>query len=303
MKKIIYGLLIVTAAGLLWYLFINPTDYTINFKAKATAGTINQTLKLWDHNLTKTRSIHKIEDIIQGQDPKHLTQIFKFNDSIHTYNWRIGDTTDSITEISVYIRDTKHSFMNKLKIPFLYTDFEKRSEKTVLDFMKNLKEHTNNIKVSIIGKESIPEKYMAYIPIKSKQFEKADGMMRNFSYLTNELANSGVTLDGHPMIEITYWNQQNDSIHYNFGQPIIKSDSLPKIQDIKYKQINTKPAIKAEYNGNYITSDRAWYALLEHAKSNNIQIESKPIEVFHNNPNVGSDVLNWKTEVYLPIAN
>ncbi len=301
MRKILYIFLFLVIVGLLWYLFIKPSDYTINFKANASVGTINQTLKLWNDNLSRTKSIEIIEDIKQGENLNHLTQRVKFGDSIHRYEWNIDSSSDSLTKVTVHIKDKQHSLMNKLKIPFSYTDFEKRSEKTVFDFMKHLKQHTDNFKVSIVGTADIPEKYLAYIPIKAKQFEKAGGMMRNFVYLTNELANNGAVLDGPPMIEVTYWNQENDSIHYNFGQPVLKAANLPTGGDIEYKRIYSKKAIKAIYNGNYITSDRAWYALLEYAEKNAISIEATPFEIFYNNPNVGADEINWKADVFLPI--
>ena len=48
MKKTstIIGLLLVIF--LLWYLIIKPYDYLVTFKVKANAGTINQTIKLWN---------------------------------------------------------------------------------------------------------------------------------------------------------------------------------------------------------------------------------------------------------------
>ena len=50
-----------------------------------------------------------------------------------------------------------------------------------------------------------------------------------------------------------------------------------------------------------MTSDRAWFALLNYAQNKGIAVEEKPIEVFYNNPNMGGDELSWKTEVYMPI--
>jgi len=46
---------------------------------------------------------------------------------------------------------------------------------------------------------------------------------------------------------------------------------------------------------------RAWYALINYAKKNNIEIEKKPVEIFYNNPNFGGNELDWKAEIYLPI--
>ena len=186
-------------------------------------------------------------------------------------------------------------------VPFSDTDFEKRSRKTILDFMENLNDHTNRFKVTIVGEEKIPTKYVAYLPVKVAQFQKAGGMMKNSSYITQTLLNSSADFDGPPMVEITKWDNINDSLEYNFCYPIIRSDRLPLNTDIKYKRIFEKRALKAIYNGNYITSDRAWYALLDYAEKNGIEVEPKPLEVFYNNPNTGGDELSWKAEVYLPI--
>ena len=295
MKKIGYTVLFVVLGGLIWYFFIKPYDYTIRFEANAIPGTINQTLKLWDRTLD---TVHKIR---QNGDLYHLTQEVAFGDSIHQYQWNIKALTDTTSKVVVHVKDQNHSFFNKLQVPFIENDFVLRSKKTVLDFMENLADHTKKIKVTIVGEDEIPSKYLAYIPVKVTQFQKAGGMMENFSYLTNELYVSGVQLDGPPMLEVTKWDMENDSIYYNFGQPIIRSERLPIGTDIQYKRIFSKRALKAEYNGNYITSDRAWYALLDYAEKNAIELEKKPVEVFYNNPHTGGGELTWKAEIYMPI--
>ena len=295
MKKIGYTVLFVVLGGLIWYFFIKPYDYTIRFEANAIPGTINQTLKLWDRTLD---TVHKIR---QNGDLYHLTQEVAFGDSIHQYQWNIKALTDTTSKVVVHVKDQNHSFFNKLQVPFIENDFVLRSKKTVLDFMENLADHTKKIKVTIVGEDEIPSKYLAYIPVKVTQFQKAGGMMENFSYLTNELYVSGVQLDGPPMLEVTKWDMENDSLYYNFGQPIIRSERLPIGTDIQYKRIFSKRALKAEYNGNYITSDRAWYALLDYAEKNAIELEKKPVEVFYNNPHTGGGELTWKAEIYMPI--
>jgi effector-binding domain-containing protein len=295
MKKPVYAIVFVLIGGLLWYLFIKPSDYTIRFEANAIPGTINQSLKLWDQTLDTVRKIQQEGDLY------HLSQEVKFGDSIHSYQWNIKPLTDSTSKVVVNIKDKQHSFTNKIQVPFKENNFIKRSKKTVLDFMENLDDHTQKFKVTIVGEEDIPSKYLAYVPVKVTQFQKAGGMMKNFSYLTNELYVNGVELDGPPMIEIIKWDRENDSLYYNFGQPIIRSERLPMGTDIEYKRIFSKRALKAEYNGNYITSDRAWYALLDYAEKNDIEVEAKPVEIFYNNPNTGGAELTWKAEIYLPI--
>ncbi|RDY59464.1 GyrI-like domain-containing protein [Flagellimonas nanhaiensis] len=295
MKKVIYAVLFLVVGGLIWYLFLKPSDYIVRFQASTFPGAINQTLKLWD------QSVETVSNIEQQGDLYHLEQKLKFGDSIHHYHWSIEPLTDSTSKVTVRISDEDHSLKNKINIPFGDTNFEKRSRRTVLDFMENLREHTKKFKVTIVGEEEIPSKYIAYIPVKVTQFQKAGGMMKNFSYLTGELISRGAQLDGLPIVEVTKWDMQNDSLYYNFGQPIIRSEKLPIGTDIEYKRIFSKKALKAIYNGNYITSDRAWYALMDYAKKNNIEVENTPVEVFHNNPHVGADELNWKAEIYLPI--
>nr|WP_299387338.1 AraC family transcriptional regulator [Allomuricauda sp.] len=295
MKTFLRILIVVVVLGLGWYFFIKPSDYTIRFETKTFPGAINQTIKLWDYTLDTVTPIRQMEDLY------HLQQKVRFGDSIHIYDWEIMPLGDSISKVIVNVRDEQHSFANKLKVPFSDTDFEKRSRKTVLNLMENIEDHISKFKVTIVGEEDIPEKYIAYVPVKCTQFQKAGGMMENLSYISQVLLEHQVELNGPPMIQVTKWDMESDSLEYNFGHPIIRSEKLPIGTDIEYKRIFPTRALKAIYNGNYITSDRAWYALLDYAKKNNIEVENKPVEVFFNNPNMGGDELNWKAEIYMPI--
>ncbi|MDB2633456.1 AraC family transcriptional regulator [Flavobacteriaceae bacterium] len=294
MKKIsaIVGFLLVSF--LLWYLIIKPYDYLVTFKIKTTAGTINQSIKLWNTSIENTRPI-------QQENLKNLTQQIIIKDSTYNYEWSISSLNDSISKVSVYVTDIDHSFANKISIPFGTTDFEKRTQNTITDFIEKLKEHLSKTRVSEVVVDSTRSTYCAYIPMKGLQIEKASGMMQNYSLLTSVLSVENIEMNGTPFVEITNWNTQNDSITYNFCFPVIKSDSLPKDARIEYKQYNGVKALKAIYNGNYITSDRAWYALLDFAENHDIVVAKKPLEVFYSNPNFGGDELQWKAEIFLPI--
>ncbi len=294
MKKIsaIVGFLLV--GFLLWYLIIKPYDYLVTFKIKTTAGTINQSIKLWNSSIENTRPI-------QQENLKNLTQQIIIKDSTYNYEWSISSLNDSISKVSVYVTDIDHSFANKISIPFGTTDFEKRTQNTITDFIEKLKEHLSKTRVSEVVVDSTRSTYCAYIPMKGLQIEKASGMMQNYSLLTSVLSVENIEMNGTPFVEITNWNTQNDSITYNFCFPVIKSDSLPKDARIEYKQYNGVKALKAIYNGNYITSDRAWYALLDYAENHDIVVAKKPLEVFYSNPNFGGDELQWKAEIFLPI--
>jgi len=294
MKNIKYLIAFVLLGGLLWYLFIKPYDYLVTFKSKTFPGAINQTIKTWSLSLDNST-------IIDQSDINNLKQRITFNDTTYLYKWKIIAVNNSTSKVKVYIKDEHHSLKNRILFPFSNTDFEKRTKNTLVDFNNKLNEHIKSFKVTIKGESEIKSTYCAYIPIKSKQLNKAKGMMQNYNLLSSFIFENNISLNGKPMVEITYWNMANDSIHYNFCYPIIKNDSLPVNKIIKYKNIENKKALKAIYNGNYISSDRAWYALMDYANSNNIKIDKKPLEIFYNNPNMGGNSIKWKAEVFLPI--
>ena len=294
MKKFSAIIGFLTIGFLLWYLIIKPYDYLVTFKVKTSAGTINQTIKLWNTSIANLNPV-KQENIA------NLSQQIEVKDSIHNYKWSISSLNDSISKVNVYVTDEEHSFANRISIPFGTTDFEKRIEYTVTDFIAKLKEHLKKIKVTVVGKDTTRSTYAAYISVKGLQIEKARGMMQNYSLLTSVLSAENIEMNGTPFVEITNWNIQNDSIAYNFCFPVIKSDSLPIDPRIQYKQYNGVKALKATYNGNYITSDRAWYALLDYADNHDIVVDKKPLEVFYSNPNFGGDELQWEAEIFMPI--
>lgn len=152
-----------------------------------------------------------------------------------------------------------------------------------------------------MGEEELFTSFCACVALNTAPEDKARGMMANYSLLNSFLVENGVTLNGLPFVEVENWDIKANRLTYNFCYPIVRSEKLPNHPEISYKRIFSKKTLKAIYNGNYLTSDRAWYALLDYAQKNNIAVENKPIEVFYNNPNMGGDELNWKTEVYMPL--
>ncbi|WP_373518059.1 AraC family transcriptional regulator [Pricia sp.] len=295
-KKIGRFLGVVLLIFLLWYFFLKPHDYVVRFKVKALPGTISQTIKFWGNQLEGN-------EFLGQNDLLNLKHRIKFNDSTYTYHWKIESQNDSISKVKVFVTDDDHSLANRLAVPFSETDFEKRTKKTVKEFTTVLKDHLQSFKVTITGKEEISSKYCACFSLKGTQRQKARGMMEYYSLLSSIMAQKNIVLDGTPLLKVGKWNMQKDSIYYNFCFPVIKSESLPKREGLSYIQIEKQAAIRAVYNGNYITSDRAWYALVEYAKKNNIPINQKPLEIFHNNPNMGGDDLLWETEVFMPIRD
>ncbi len=287
-------LALILVGALIWYLWLKPYDYLVTMEVRTFPGAINQSLKTWSLTL-------KEAEVLKGSDLYEIDQRIQFRDSTFLYQWNVRAVNDSMSRIKVHITDENNSLMNRIRRPFGTTDFERRSRNTVMDFYGKLQDHINNFRVRYVGEEEMPSKYCAYVEVEARQVEKALGMMRNYSMLSDFLAENEVALNGQPFVHIIDWDQKKDSIRYHFCYPIIKSDSLPQHKEIFYKQFEGGKAIKAEYNGNYITSDRAWYVLQDQAMKKGLQVTGGPVEVFFNNPNMGGDALQWRADVYLPV--
>lgn len=297
MKKLLWGIGLLLILSLGWYFFLKPYDYLAKLTVKTFPGAINQTIKAWGNN-------HSYAQPLEQQDLQHLTQYLKFGDSIFTFQWDIEPVNDSVSTINVKVSDKAHSLNNRLTIPFGNTAFEQRTRKTLLDFNAMLKEHIGQFSVKVVGEEEVRGTYVAYTTFTTKQGQKARGMMRDYPLLSYEMDGNKVPLNGTPFLQVTDWNMEKDSVTCNFYFPIVQSAKLPQNPEIKYKRFYPKKALKAVYHGNYITSDRAWYALLDYAKEHNIAVEPTPIEVYHNNPNMdNTNAMEWTADIYLPLKD
>ncbi len=295
-KKIAWISGLVLVIGLVWYLFIKPSDYLIRFKVNALPGTINQTVKLWNKSLPNTQWKEQ-------ENLSNFTYEMNHNDSIFIYRWQIDQINDSISKVKVYVSEPRNSLHHKLTVPFSKTPFVRRSEQTVKAVFEELNDHIKRFKVTLVGEVELPSTDCLCIAIKEHQQKKASGMMRNYSYLSGVVAQNNLQANGSPFVEVTDWQMEKDSIAFNFCNPIVKKDSMPEIKGLFYKQIESKKALKAIYNGNYITSDRAWYQLLDHSEKNGIAVENRPFEIFNSNPNFGGDELQWEAEVFMPLRS
>jgi effector-binding domain-containing protein len=296
MRKKLGGFLMVAIFGFLfWYFFMKPHDYAVSFKTKALPGVVKQSLKIWN---IQQDSVQILEE--KG---KYLVENIYLEETIHQYRWEMEPINDSIYRVTAYIKDLNHSLKNKLTIPFLQTQFEERTARTVIDFKDQLKDHLKNWKVTIEDESELKATYCAYISVETTQLGKARGMMDNYPFLNTFLAKNGVPLNGSPFIEVTSWDKLNGTLSFDFCYPIDKTENLPSHPELKYREFKPRRALKAIYKGNYSTSDRAWYALLNYAQKENINVEELPVEVFLNNPVAGGYELNWTAEVYMPIEN
>jgi len=294
MKRILKILGVLIVALFIWYFFIKQHDYQVRFQTGTTPGTVSQSLKTWIQVQEGGRTL-------SWEGTERVTQRLVYGDSAYTYTWDIRPEHDSLSTVTAYISDNENSFQNKLKIPFADSDFEKRSRNTVREFGETLLGYLKETKVNIIGEAETPDTFCACVEVETSQTGKAGGMMEYYGLLNSVIVGNEIQLNGPPLLRVREWDQEKDSLKYDFCYPIIRSERLPRIKNITYKRLFKEPALKATYNGNYITSDRAWYALMAYAESNNIEITGLPIEVFFNNPNSGLYEKDWLAEIYIPI--
>lgn len=286
--------LLVGILALCWYIFIIPYQFVVNFSAKTTPGDIIETIRIWDRKYMNYEVV-KIDSV------NELHQRIKLNENDYLFIWKFELVSDSLTQVRVEVSEPSNSIKNKLLIPLTKTSVENDSERLVKEFYDVLKSHLEITNVAIVGESENSNSFCACRNLKTAQVDKALGMMRDYDVLSSFVSQFNLTLDGPPIVKVENWDHEKGTLEFDFCFPIVQTDSLPKVKEIDYKIIKKTKALKAIYYGNYITSDRAWYALINFANRNHYKVDGLPIEYFHNNPTLGANEQDWKAEIYLPI--
>jgi effector-binding domain-containing protein len=299
-KKIIVGFSALFSLFLGWYLFIKESDYCISFKVKAATGTVFQGIQEW----SSARMLNDKESyaILEKKNFDFIKQEMKKGNAQMEYTWDIKSINDSVTKVSVGIKDLNHSLYNKLTAPFFSTTFKEQQIKKITDLKEGLNNHLKNFKVKIDGEGSSEETFVAYINLKSVLQEKAQMMIRNDNVITGFLETNKIEIIGRPYLEIESWDLDKETISFNYCFPINKNTKIIENEFVKYKTLPAIKGLKATYYGNFRTSDRAWFALLDYAKKHDYKLENKPLEHFLANPFNGGDELEWETKIIIPFA-
>lgn len=298
-KKTLLFVTILLIVGLGWYLFIKKYDYQITFRVKTAPGTVYQGIRTWARQAGSEGNMEIKE--LKNIPFDFISHEINKNDTIIRFDWSVQPLNDSITKVKMGITNTKEKLITRLKIPFVKSWLEKYAISQAIDLKEGMTVHLQNFKVKILGENKIPEKFCAYVTVECKQPEKAMKMIEENFVMTQFLSDNNLEMEGYPFLEITSWDIETEDIVFDFCFPIGQKAHLPEHDEIKYKKIPAKPALKAVYNGNYRTSDRAWYALYDYARRHDLRITNAPVEFFHNNPMAGGNDLTWKTEVFMPL--
>jgi effector-binding domain-containing protein len=294
MRKILWALVAVGLIILMWYLFIRPFEFEVNFTAKTLPGDIIQTIRVWNRSLDNAEAL-EVDSVYR------LKQNIIWDNRSYVYNWYFKTINDSTTHVNVTITQPARSIRNKLLVPFSEQDVEQDASVIVRQFYDILQMHLKITNVEVLGESETEPAFCVCRSLETNQIEKANGMMKDYELLTSFISHFNLIANGPPIIKVTEWSHNVGSLKYDFCFPIVKTESLPVSSSIFYKEFNKEKVLKAVYHGNYITSDRAWYELIRFANSNGYKINGLPMEHFHNNPNLGLDEKKWKADVYLPI--
>lgn len=294
MRRVLFILLISGSFWLSYYLFFQPYEFQVKFRAKTTAGDVIETIRIWNRSLPNSH-------IVAVDSFQLLEQNVSVGEIDYSYKWKFEPVNDSILKVNVQISEEGRSLLNKLLVPFSQQPIETDAEALVNQFHQVLMKHLEITKVKIIGEGRLDSVFCVCRRLETAQIEKANGMMKDYPALTGFIADFGLEPVGPPIVKVTDWSHDSGRLVFKFCFPIANSETLPEVRGFSYEWDVPKRVLSAEYFGNYITSDRAWYELIGYARRMGYEITGLPVEYFHNNPNLGINESQWKADVHMPI--
>ncbi|MFV8325056.1 hypothetical protein [Flavobacterium sp. ZS1P14] len=299
-KKYIIGFSTFFLLFLGWYLFIKKSDYCISFKVNAATGTIFQGIQEW----SASQEVNQKEKytITEKKNFDFIKEEMRRGNVQTEYTWEMKSINDSVTSVNVGIKDFNTSLFNRLTAPFYNTRFKVEQIKKITDFKNGLNNHIKNFKVKIDGEGTSEETFVAYLKLTSVLQEKAQSMIANDGIITGFLQQNNIKIIGRPYLEIESWDLDKETIRFNYCFPIDKNTKIIENEFVKFKTLPAVKGLKATYYGSFRTSDRAWFALQDYAKRNNIILENKPVENFITNPFNGGNELEWEAKIFIPVA-
>ncbi|MFV7234411.1 hypothetical protein [Flavobacterium sp. ZB4R12] len=300
-KKIIIGFGVFFSLFLVWYLLIKESDYVISFEVKTATGTVFQGVQEWSSIQLKNNKENYV--ILEKRNFDFIKQEMKKGNAHMEYTWDIQSINDSVTKVSVGIKDLNHSLYNKITAPFLNTPFKEEQIKKITDFKDGLNNHLKNFKVKIDGEGISEETFVAYLSLKSVLQEKAQTMIANDAIITGFLQQNNIKIIGRPYLEIQSWDLDTETINFNYCFPIDKSTKIIENEIVKFKTLPSIKGLEATCYGDFRTSDRAWFALRDYAKKHDYKLENKILEHFLANPFNGGDELEWETKIIIPFSS
>lgn len=295
-KTILSGILVtlLLISGI-WYFFIREYDYSFSFDSEAAPGILYQRVLGWEYEKLQHRENEKSTPF------RKIVQNKEINGFPLSLNWQFAPVNDSLTTVTVRVKNTEDP-LNRRWNQLFGNDAEKKLVKEEIEKIEETIEADREFyKITFEGEAISPKATCACIKLENEIGNKAFEMMQNINYLAGYVSLNNLEMAGKPRVQVTRWDLETNMIEFNFCFPI-KETFTPSEENspIFITDIEPQTALKATFNGNYMFSHLAWMKLLNYAEIHDIPVEKNPLEIFHDNPEMGGDGLNWTTEIYLP---
>lgn len=285
-----------------WYLFLKQSDYIIRFKVPTSPGVTYALIKDWNIELEKQEGAEI--KILKERKYQVLQLELKKSERRYELFWNLHAENDSLTQVSLGFKQPGKSILNRITAPFFKSEFKEDIIRISKDFKEGVQVNlTEKFKVNRVVLDKLPEMNYAFVEVKKiSVFNKAEQMMKHNYALISQVDELKIPRKGFPFVMVTDWDIDKNEIDYRL---CIEIDSLvnPALRGtLKFDRLASQPSLKTIYNGNYIYSDKAWFALHDFALRKNYDVDLKPVEFFHNNPFTDTKEMEWVTEVYLPMS-
>ena len=293
MKKLLLGLFIVGLVGIsIWYLAVKPYDYSIAFTTNTPSGIIYEKIQYWKYDHFNDA------EILEEELNKSVTHKLDFNDKSLLINWDITPINDSANQVKAIVNHPENLISNRISLLTGKSD-EQDSLKAELEILrKSLENDKANYNIEILGETKAPKTDCACMSLKGQLQQKAMLMMTNIGYLSDYVLEHDLEMPAKPRVLVKSWDKETNEIKFDFCFPIIKKEGLPETDKIKLKTLPSFSAMHVVFNGNYLFTHYGWYKLQDYAKKHDLNLSEQVLEVFNNNPEMGGNSIDWKTDIY-----
>lgn len=299
MRKLKWLVGFALLATLLWYFFLKQEHYQIRFTTSQPPGVVYQHLADWSiFGKQDSLDVHWVS----GTRYSSIHQMVTQKEDTVVYEWEIGRINDTTTQIRALVTDPVKYWERKFQAPLHLGSFVEENIERVRKVGDQLVKKAENFEVETISDTLFPSKFCAYISVSDVPVEKkANRMLSEISFVMGYIKDHEIPLDGDPFLQVTRWDQDKNTIDFDFCFPIQKSDSLPPASNVAFKTTHSQKYLKAVFHGNYRISDNAWYYLLDHAERSTLEIDPLPTELYLNDPHVGGNSLEWEAHIFVPL--
>ncbi|MAZ27607.1 MAG: hypothetical protein CL868_11095 [Cytophagaceae bacterium] len=294
MKKIALILLILVVAGLSWYLFIKPYDYSVSFRTKYGPSAVY-------YDFLDARDINT-DSLLSTKKYSEIQQVKTLGDTIFNLRWHFAKASDSTTKVTVDVRDETHTVAARVNVlnPFnsRYTD-QLKSYFNEYNWLMDEKQREYTIGQTI--KDTVFAARECICTSSSSKIRlKAHHMVEQLADLDDFFFENQVKPTGDPLLLLEKWNEPNDYITFDFCFPILKNDSLRLTPKTHFISLPSLPSYSAAYKGNYKYSHRQWAEMGSKLAEEGAAHQDTIIEVYHNSPLVDTNPKSWKATIYIP---